>query len=252
MKKETIFVTSPDPGAGKTTIAINLATVLKLLGKRVLIVDTNTTNPRLDAVLDAKNGKGKYYQDIIDGTEISEAIKSSKSGLDFIPSKKTQPVDNGTLNDAFELISLSADYDFVIFDTDSESIELAASEKIRHNPLIVVGPQSFQHSNTIALERMFVKIPVMQDIVLNKVQEKSHMLLEMETRMVFRSKLISIVPEAGGVNKAFWAKMPSYSSRTVDPFSTQIMKIAEYYLNDGKRKEQKSEKTRQSYYGGSI
>ncbi len=55
---QDIAVTSCQPGEGKTTTAINLATVLAQLGRRVLLVDTDLRRPRCHQVLSASTSRG--------------------------------------------------------------------------------------------------------------------------------------------------------------------------------------------------
>lgn len=53
-----IQVTSPDPGAGKSTVSQNLAIVLAQGGKRVLLIDADLRKPRLDRALGVPNDVG--------------------------------------------------------------------------------------------------------------------------------------------------------------------------------------------------
>ncbi|HVG31099.1 MAG TPA: polysaccharide biosynthesis tyrosine autokinase [Pyrinomonadaceae bacterium] len=54
----TILVTSSQPGDGKTTTAINLATSLAQTGAHVLLIDADMRRPRLHAVFDLDNRQG--------------------------------------------------------------------------------------------------------------------------------------------------------------------------------------------------
>ena len=50
-KPYIIGISSQKGGVGKTTISVNLAVALKTLGYKVLLVDSDTTNPSVGSIL---------------------------------------------------------------------------------------------------------------------------------------------------------------------------------------------------------
>ena len=55
---KTILITSPEPGAGKTTIAVNLAITIAQSGKHVLLIDADLRKPNVHKVLALNNRVG--------------------------------------------------------------------------------------------------------------------------------------------------------------------------------------------------
>lgn len=53
-----ILITSSGPGEGKTTIAINLATIMAQSGKRVLLIDADMRRPRIHTIFGISNRAG--------------------------------------------------------------------------------------------------------------------------------------------------------------------------------------------------
>jgi len=57
-KPRTVMITSPVPGEGKTTTAVNMAVTMADRGMRVLIVDTDLRRPNVHRVLKMERGPG--------------------------------------------------------------------------------------------------------------------------------------------------------------------------------------------------
>ena len=117
----TIVVTSPNPGDGKTTAAINLATVTALsLGRRVLLVDCDLRKPKVHLALGLRPEAG--LAEVLNGSKsLDEAIlKVENLNLDVLAVRGRPPNPSELLSSAnmIELVEeLAKRYDRVILDT---------------------------------------------------------------------------------------------------------------------------------------
>ena len=129
----SILVTSPSPGDGKTTIAVNLAAGLALNGRRILLIDSNFRRPELHRVFGISNEVG--FSDVLNdvNTFASAVRETSVPNLSVMasgarPTNSTELLESQLLLDAIE--RALEEYDHVIFDTGpmlfvSESVALA-------------------------------------------------------------------------------------------------------------------------------
>jgi polysaccharide biosynthesis transport protein len=87
----TLVVTSPIPGDGKSTIALNVALAMSELEPRVLLVDADLRRPSLHVKLAAKNDRG--LSDILVGrSKFSDVVQRTRhSGLDVLASGTPAP-----------------------------------------------------------------------------------------------------------------------------------------------------------------
>ena len=88
---QTILVASPAPDEGKTTIAVNLALVMALAGKRVVLVDADMRRPGVHQLLGLPNQTG--LSDLFLGrTGTSDAARPwGDSGLLVLPAGSPPP-----------------------------------------------------------------------------------------------------------------------------------------------------------------
>lgn len=88
----TILITSPEPGEGKTTIAVNLAAIIAQGGKRVALVDADLRKPDMHRFLGISNRVG--LSDVFRGRlKLQNAIQSwdDSEGLSVITSGSLPP-----------------------------------------------------------------------------------------------------------------------------------------------------------------
>ena len=120
-----IVLTSPEPGAGKTTVTCNLGIAMAEIGRRVLLVDADLRRPTLHERLGLPNSWGlcdvlssKHSINQIGVTGI--ARHTDVPGLDLLPSGAMRKNSSHLLYSArvLELFKrLREEYDFVLIDT---------------------------------------------------------------------------------------------------------------------------------------
>ena len=118
---KTIFITSTIGGEGKTFIAINLASALALLDKKVLLIGADIRKPKIATYLNTKQEKGLAHFLIDNSLKVIDIIgHHDKTNLDIletsnIPPNPSELLSNGRFD---EVIAYGrANYDFVVVDT---------------------------------------------------------------------------------------------------------------------------------------
>ncbi len=117
---QTIMVTSPEPGDGKTTTAVNLALTIALSGRKVLIIDADMRRPNMHKMLGIERGPG--LAQVLAGNagvetilkdEIIDGLHVLPAGVPDIPT--TELLDSERMREF--LASAEGLYDVVIIDT---------------------------------------------------------------------------------------------------------------------------------------
>jgi capsular exopolysaccharide synthesis family protein len=115
-----ISVTSTISSEGKTFISINLAAIIAMLGKKVLIVGLDLRKPRLNKVFgtDYETGMSKYLSGNCPYEEIIK--ESSIKNLSFVPSGPRPPNPSELIETDLMSSFISrakTEYDYIIIDT---------------------------------------------------------------------------------------------------------------------------------------
>jgi capsular exopolysaccharide synthesis family protein len=115
----TIAITSSISGEGKTFVALNLAGILAMTGKKVIILDLDMRKPKIHLGLESDNDFGMSNL-LIGQKTVEECIKQSKmESLDFItagaiPPNPSELILRPIFNDIVE--ELKQMYDYVLID----------------------------------------------------------------------------------------------------------------------------------------
>jgi succinoglycan biosynthesis transport protein ExoP len=119
-KLRTIAVTSPGPSEGKSTVAVNLASVLAQTGSRVLLIDADMRNPVLHTAFQHERKPG-LSDLVVNGVDPFQAIfPTALDGLSCLPcgTIPPSPADLLTLSATRALFErLGEEYDYVVIDT---------------------------------------------------------------------------------------------------------------------------------------
>lgn len=114
-----IAISSSISGEGKTFVALNLAGIIALSGKRTIVIDLDLRKPKVHLGLNVSNEKG-ISNLIIKQVTLEECIRKSEiENLDFISAGPIPPNPSELiLSDSFQEIleTLKATYDIVIID----------------------------------------------------------------------------------------------------------------------------------------
>lgn len=177
---QTIAVSSTISGEGKTFIALNLAGVIAMTGKKVLVVDLDLRKPKVHLGFGANNDIG-VSQLLAGHYTLDEVVTNSRvNGLDFISAGPIPPNPSELiLSEEFEnvLAELKERYDVIIFDTPPVGI---VSDGIRLLSKIDIPIYVFRsnYSKRYFIDKLYdiAKIDEIKNlsIVLNGVEAESN------------------------------------------------------------------------------
>ncbi len=116
---QTIAITSSISGEGKTFVALNLAGILAMSGKKTILIDLDLRKPKIHLGFNVENDKGMSGL-IINQYSISECVQKSQiETLDFITAGPIPPNPSELIiSESFKekLEELKKNYDIIIID----------------------------------------------------------------------------------------------------------------------------------------
>ncbi len=123
-KGKVITVSSANPGDGKSTTALNIASSFSQLGSKTLLIDADLRKPIIHKRAHLQNSKG-LSSVLVGFCSTEEAINSINPFFDILTSGPTPPNPTELLasNEFDELVKkLKEEYDYIIIDTPPVNI----------------------------------------------------------------------------------------------------------------------------------
>ncbi len=156
---QVLQITSPTPQEGKTTTAINLASVYAERGKKVLIIDFDLRRPKIHRAFHKANDVG-FYDFIVNETPVEDLIIKDDSNVELLLSggRLSTPhiiLQSKRVSDLIE--KLRTTYDYIIIDSPpvlTVTDALLISSLVDGVVFVVAYNQTKKEQSKAALEQL--------------------------------------------------------------------------------------------------
>lgn len=202
----SIVVTSGKGGVGKTTVTANLGRMLGLLGRRVLLIDTDMGLNNLDVAL---NIEKKVVFDIVDvlagRCRLKQAlVEDTVQGVYILPSAHTY--DNSNISSAAlrQMIDSLAGFDFCLLDCPA-GIETGFHRAVTacDEALVVTTPHICALKDADKVVSILKTYKIKPSLVLNRVRGdlvlSSDMVAPQEVKELISAPLVGVLPDDDAV-----------------------------------------------------
>ena len=176
---KTLVITSPTAGDGKSTTAANLAIVTAQAGKKVLLIDADLRNPRLNTIFSLGDVRAGLSSLLTGHGTWDQAIqRSTVDGLDLLPCGARPRNPSEMLNSPMfsELLEMLAEkYDQIIIDSPpvmglADARIIAASCDL--TILVLRAGKSTRKLSTLAREGLAAVGAMVLGVIVNDVTHR--------------------------------------------------------------------------------
>lgn len=230
-KPYIIGIVSQKGGVGKTTIAVNLATALKLLKYNVLLVDADSTNPSIGYHLgldDANIG----YRDVVQRRVTMDKAVSvhSTTGLHVLPGTVYAKPFLPTVEqlNSFRGQMQKTAYDFVIIDTAPGFLQ---EDLVTHfdESMMIANPDMPSLSSCIRLAKLLDKHNQKYQLILNRIKNRNYELGINEIEGTWKERVYSKLPEEEAILESIAEHIPLLVKNRNSRFSREVREFAMKY-----------------------
>ena len=231
MAPYVVRISSQKGGVGKTTIAVNLAVALKLMGHRSLIIDGDYVNPVVAFHLGMQEINKGFRSVLIGNAKLTNSIAiHAPTGLHVLGGEMTQKVFEPTNEQARRFGSMlrGAAYDFVVVDTppgfSQQNFFANANEAA-----IVLTPDLQATANAMKLSQIFDRLHLKHNIVLNRVRSRRWELNVGEIEDTYGNRVSAILPEDDVVPMSIASHIPAFLYGKRSSFTKGMERFSRMY-----------------------
>ncbi len=242
-KSYIIGIVSQKGGVGKTTIAVNLATALKMLKYNVLLVDADSTNPSIGYHLGLDDANIGYRDVVQKKAHIDKAVSvHSTTGLHVLTGTVYAKPFLPTVEqlNSFRSQVQKTPYDFVIIDTAPGFLQ---EDLVTHfdESIMIANPDMPSLSSCIRLAKLLDKHNQKYQLVLNRIKNRNYELSIDEIEGTWKERVYSKLPEDEAVLESLAEHIPLLVKNRNNRFSKEIRELAMKYSGRTEAKFEKEE-----------
>ncbi|MGB9177542.1 MAG: cell division ATPase MinD [Methanoregula sp.] len=243
-------IASGKGGTGKTTISVNLGTMLAQLGKETYLMDADIGMANVGLILGMQDAPITLHEVLAGKGSIGEAIYDGPAGLKVIPSgislQGFQQADPDRIRDVLSEIVKYCDV--LIIDAPAGIskdgvIPLVVADEV----ILVVNPEL--SSIVDALKTKILTEVVgghVSGSIINRVDQDKTEVITKKMEKVLGVRVLGVIPEDPNVRRAASAKTPIVIKFPTSPASKAIKRIASDLVGVA-YKEEKSTEVREGF-----
>jgi len=223
-------IASGKGGTGKTTVAVNLGTMLSQLGKETFLMDADIGMANVGLILGLQDAPVTLHEILAGKGTLNEAIYEGPAGLKVVPSGLSlqgfQQADPERIRDVMgEIIKRC---EFLLIDAPAGIskdgvVPLAVADEV----ILVVNPEL--SSIVDALKTKILTEVVGGQVlgtIINRVDQDKVDVITKKMEKVLGVKVLGIIPEDPNVRRASAAKTPIVIKYPSSPATQAIKRIA--------------------------
>lgn len=223
-------IASGKGGTGKTTVSVNLGTMLAQLGKETYLMDADIGMANVGLLLGLQDVPVTLHEVLAGKGNISDAIYNGPSGLKVVPSgislQGFQQADPDRIRDVMgELVKRC---EFLLIDAPAGIskdgvVPLAVADEV----ILVVNPEL--SSIVDALKTKILTEVVGGHVlgcIINRIDQEKTDVISKKMEKVLGIKVLGIVPEDANIRRASAAKTPIVIRYPASPASRALKRIA--------------------------